>query len=502
MKAHTLLYYIIVILTLNSCIEDRYPRILEDVPLDQAVENGEGEASDIPILPSFSDPSYSVVSRGTGIFHDWYYDADHWTHAPFHTFAYLSGSGSDYTRLTTPQCLLNDQTTVLVDGQGNVKFCEGPAPSQLETYVERFYLGGSNHESKYSFYTFFCDDLTPTYDRTQNTLTARLTLDGTTDLIHSYAYHTDSLLKSTLTSLYADGASVKLREGNLDSYGNPNGERRYIYSGLSASRGINPIFHLHHLLCQFEFHIQGVPTVKEDVPESQWEAPFLNILFDQLSIQAPKDVTLTVAKDTWTEASYLQDLALPMPLLTSNAIGTYLPDIRYNNNIANSDYSRTHAPLYDYSTIGREWAEQFPADTYSFYRAGNDVRDSLCSMAWLLPPQSTYEVSLSGRRLNITPDGKHLMQIEGQYYYPIASKTTLSLRDEQGRPKAFEAGHKYTITIYIYGDGRISANVADLDSEQWTDENSDDPFQFGNDQDRAPRRQRPQKHNSKEHTRL
>ena len=68
---------------MTACINDRYPSISEIVPDPIEVNNDEKEAKEVPIYPTFANPSFNLVTRGTGVFEDWESDQAHWMSAPF-----------------------------------------------------------------------------------------------------------------------------------------------------------------------------------------------------------------------------------------------------------------------------------------------------------------------------------------------------------------------------------------------------------------------------------
>lgn len=446
MKKYTLyiLLYSIALTGMTACINDRYPSISEIVPDPIEVNNDEKEAKEVPIYPTFANPSFNLVTRGTGVFEDWESDQAHWMSAPFHIYAYWADpAGADYTKSAMPQCLLRGDTLRLVDAQGNVKFCRDTL------FVDRFYPE-AYPRNKYKFYTFFCDSLIPTIHESRTGITADLALDGSSDLIHSYAYHPDSVLDATLLSLpvYDDVFELLKSEG-----------QNLLYSTVAGSRNINPLFHLNHMLCRFDIYIQGAEGLNTDYS-------FLNMIIDEITMEAPKKVSLKVADNSWTEQTYKAELEANS-LLTYQDTIAYQPDM-FHSQIANTPYNQQKLG-YDYNQIRQDWEQLMGAQDTAYFHVGGTTEKKLCKTL-LLPPMTTYHLTMKGRALNIDANGKLTMNKDGKYYRDVVSESEMGLK-ENGLPVSFKAGTKYTLTIYVYSDGGLlSATVTGIDDKQWSDE--------------------------------
>ena len=445
MRKYTLyIIYSIILLGITACINDRYPSIYEQTPDPLTVNNGEDEANRIPILPTFANPSYKIVTRGSGTFNDWEEDSAHWMGAPFHTFAYWSAQGNtDYTKRAMPHCLLYNDTLKLIDAQGNVKFW------QDTSFVERYYPNEYSR-NRYKFFTFFCDSLVPTWHTSNTDVKASFTLDGASDVIHSFAYHSDSIINVTLEDLpFHDDIYEMLK----------NDKQKMLYTTIAGSRGINPLFHLNHMLCRFDINIQGTEGVNSDYS-------FLKMLIDELTLEAPKQVTLKVADDAWTEQSYEAEVKANT-LLTYEANATYHLNM-YHNRIQNTTYNRQKTG-FDYDNILREWEQVMGEQDTAYFYVGDVTKRNLCKTI-LLPPMMTYHLTMKGRAMSLSNDGKLVLNKDGRYYRDVTSESEISLR-EDGMTVPFKAGTKYTLTVYVYSDGgRISATITGIDDEQWSDE--------------------------------
>ena len=446
MKYTLYIIYSIVLLNIAACITDRYPPVKEDiVPLD-SIFSKEGETDSIPILPTFAPPTYNIITnptRGTGVFNGWEEDMEHWMTAPFHTYSYWSGTANtDYTKVSLPHCLLHEDTIKIVDAQGNVKFFENN--KQVYRIYPKDYL-----INKYAFFTFFCDKLTPVIYKTKDSITASLKLDGSSDLIHSYAYHSDSLYKATLASLPKDDI-WEILDADKE-------EKNLLYSTISGRGHINPLFHLNHLLTRFDILIKAVETKESDLS-------FLNMIVDGITIDAPKDVILKVAKDSWDEKSYETELTnntlLKFEKSSNDTI--YQLDMLHKL-IQSTNYNKGKGT--DYDNVRLDWEKKMGAQDTAYFYIGHTNTDTLCRPL-LVPPLPSYHLTMKGRALNIEADTLAL-NTDGKYYRDVVSETELILTDGE----KFKAGNKYTITIYVYNDGtKISAVITGLNDEQWRDE--------------------------------
>lgn len=431
-------------LSMAACINDHIPSIYEPVPPPLVVNNDEKEADLIPIYPTFANPSFTIATRGTGVFNSWEEDMEHWMKAPFHTYAYWSSAGkTDFTKRDSQYCLLRGDTLKIVDAQGNVKFYDDTIAN------DRFYPN-KYPTNKYKFYTFFCDSLIPTIHESKTGLTADLTLDGTSDLIHSYAYHPDSVFDAALSALpFYDDVYEKLKEKGQE----------LLYSTVAGSRGVNPLFHLNHMLCRFDIYIQGVEGLNTDYS-------FLNMLIDDITLDAPKQVTLKVADDSWTEQTYEAEVAANT-LLSTKGNATYQLDM-YHNHIQNTAYNQQKMG-YNYGQIRQDWEQLMGAQDTAYFHIGDISQHRLCKTI-LVPPMMGYHLVMRGRAMNITPTGDLALNKDGKYYRDVTSESELTLHDENGTFIPFKAGTKYTLTIYVYSDGgKISATVTGIDDEQWKD---------------------------------
>lgn len=426
-----------------ACIEERYPYIIEDVPEKSDVQSDEDGTGKVPIFPTFANSAYGIITRSTGVFEDWGTDSVHWMKVPFKVYAYWSSpTGSNYRATGLPYCLINGDTLKIVDVQGNVKFEHGTE------FIDRFYPA-EYPDNRYKFYTFYCDSLIPIINKTATTVTATMELDGTSDLIHSYAYHPDSVFDATLAALpFNDDVCKRLRETG----------QSLLYSTTAGSRAINPLFHLNHMLARFDIYIQGAEGLNTDYS-------FLNMLIDEITIDAPKQVTLKVADDSWTGQTYEAEVAAGT-LVSHTANDTYQLDI-LPKRIDNTSYNQSKLG-YDYGRIRKEWELQHGLQDTSYFHVCDTTERRLCKTV-LVPPMASYRLVMKGRAMNIAADGTLTPDKDGKYYRNVISEAELTLR-EGGAFLPFKAGTKYTLIIYVYNDGgRITATVTGIDEEQWAD---------------------------------
>ncbi|MBQ8968739.1 MAG: hypothetical protein IJ064_03270 [Bacteroidaceae bacterium] len=426
------------------------------------------ETPPVRILPSAGGQDFdvSIETRSTGPFERWSLDQAHWQAADFYTFALqtrntIGGVEAGELNFRTSDVMWN-QLMRIQDAQGNVRFYDNDAPTQE---VFRYY---SNWRARrYKFFTYHADDAVLSLNPSTDKITASLTINGHQDIMHGFAYHTDNELQALIDNM-PDGEN----KTNFTTTPESRGGREYLYSGMSGNRGIHPRFHLHHLLSRFDVQVQGMKGANE-------KYSFLQVLVDSVVIKAPARGTLTIADDQWTDSITYNQAVEAQNILTWGTDSTdYQLELIPHTTLTDGgclpgvDYSILQDSLQDLGIITSGMVYHQICDT---------LPTPLCQAALLPAAEEGVSIHVyyryifahwDGATRTWTVDAKSTNAATNQWQ----NSTRLMPRDTSGQPVRFKAGGQYTVLIKIYGPEEITATVAGLDEEQWTDENSDNPF--------------------------
>lgn len=462
--------------TYNEYYED------EHLPTDNVTNNEDDSTFTDEIIPTLSDPQYEIIkTRGTGPFDPYSRDKKHWLEAPFHAFALLTSNSRsraysvDYSKTDNVHRLLWDQAYYMDDALGNGHFYSDYVKDPSKE-VRKYY--NEHKDFRYKFFLFHSDDaelvLPPNmgdpFIPTDKKVSVELKLDGTQDLMHSFAYHTREEYNRAIAQLPNDATTALFLQGNQPA-GSPV-ENEYIYSGMSGNRGIHPIFKMNHLLTRFKIRVQGAKSSPES-PDN-----YLLVLIDSVKISAPTAGTLTIADDNWERDSYRAAvdagaLFTPKPESvdimksevehrpmknTGDTLGIdfSLLDDEYNSIILNDG-----TPLYDKDVNG------------AYHHVKTMKYSEYLSADFLLPPQQEYKMFWHGRVLHVRKeivDGKEVTHLglvppeqnnEAANFYRVEkSNRTVKLGlDENGTPQSFQPGMSYTINLFVYGDNEVKLVV-------------------------------------------
>ncbi len=374
----------------------------------------------VPILLSLTDPDYEILvpTRGSGVFDTWNNDREHWRKAEFHTFAYFSPNFFSKHASPRPEadyrnkeadgmyCLLYDDIMTLSDNGGGLRFKDGKTR----------YYSMAHQNYKYKFFTFYADDA---YNKgniqpDQKRVTMPVRIDGTQDILHGFAYHTEQELDKELD---------KIPSGDSESKVMTQHRQEMLYSTIAGHRGINPIFRIKHLLTRLNLKVRG--GTSHEISES-----YKSMIVTGISISSPTEGTLVIANDNWTESTYLNDWK--------------------NNQILIFDPKSNKDLKCKVKTEGHRHPEC--EDIPGFHISTDELQ--VVSEPLLVAPTSSYHLTIYTKR----------WEDDRTVSTPPAIHYDLVLSDGQGGSKPFEAGKEYTIHIYVYGEQDIKVAVADLPS--------------------------------------
>lgn len=406
-------------LLLTACSES-FPGLYAPTTPDNEYNSGEvtEDWSFVPILPSLSDVNYEVLtSRGTGVFEDWDTDKEHWKKADFHTFAFLTrnvfGGEANYTQHGNPSyCLLDD----VVMNIENDNFDLGYKDKVMRRYPQ------DRQNYKYRFYMYYADDAADPAALRYETrrVTVPVELDGTQDVMHSFAYHTAEEFDAVLRRLPSGNDESRI----ISQYG-----QELFYSTISGHRGINPIFHMKHLLSRIDVMIKGEKS-------SDGSDSYRKIIVKSIRIATPTQGTLVVADDNWTEESYLQAvknrqvLQMPVSDADMDTVDCHLVD-----------------KPHDYPLV-----EQFGG-----FHVSSTTPEKVAEPL-LLPPLDSYTLVIRFLFLDIN-SSTGLLQSQPKEF--VATYDNIRLAGSAGA-NGFEPGKSYTFRIYVYGMQDIQLKVVDL----------------------------------------
>ncbi len=240
-------------LCLAACSET-FPGIEAEV-VEKDYNSSEITEDRLPILVSYTDPNYMILTRGSGPFEDYAEDREHWKSAEFHVFAYKVPN--DVESKYDFSCRKDGQNGN--GGQGDMDYCllfdriarlksVSQSDSFEDDYValewkgdERFFYNSDHQDYKYNFYLTHVDDaLQGGWIATSDRVYGDLRLDGMQDIITSVARPGEKKKESL------QGEQYKALLENWDNL---------IYSTYAAHRGIQPQFDVIHNLVRLSFSV-------------------------------------------------------------------------------------------------------------------------------------------------------------------------------------------------------------------------------------------------------
>lgn len=453
MKKTTNIYTLLLcslLLLLTACKES-FPEIeYDDSYMNKELSTIEGSDSPTPIIPVFGDPQYSITTRGTGVFYDYNLDEDHWLNAEFRTFAFLTDNSfsrsdalgyADYASRDTLHTLLFNQKMKLLGGSGQVKFIDDKGVKQTK------YYNYNRQNWRYKFFTYYADNcaLDNTLAVSKDKVTIGIDIDGSQDVIHSFANHNEEQLAEAINKLPSEEYQQV-----MTNYG-----QEIIYSSVSGHHQIHPIFNANHLLSRLDFQICGATG-------NEGNEFYKSVIVRAIKIRSKHRGTLTIANDKWDADSYNADVENNQVLVFDNDMkNLYLQmDTIRANDAENGGWAElTDDPLYTYTDDDA----QFHITSTAVKKLGNPI---------LLPPADEYEVRMAIDFLDFKTDADGKISLNREPY--TLNDVVYNIRYQDlatGNYQPFLAGHAYTILISVYGPQEITAT---LNLKSWiTDDDGD-----------------------------
>ena len=85
--------------------------------------------------------------------------------------------------------------------------------------------------------------------------------------------------------------------------------------------------------------------------------------------------------------------------------------------------------LTQYDNILREWEQVMGEQDTAYFYVGDVTKRNLCKTI-LLPPMMTYHLTMKGRAMSLSNDGKLVLNKDGRYYRDVTSESEISLRED------------------------------------------------------------------------
>lgn len=476
---------IIGALLLTSCSQS-YDLLYEEVAEwdRNVVSPEEFDIHKVLILPTLSDPLYSIQkpadpSATRGAYGTWQTDKDHWVNTRFHTFGLLThndvGGSADYTLAQqqggsgSAACLW-DAPMGITDQQGHTAFYNTFDPTDPQSAPVNHYHNDDDKLYRYKFFLLGTDNRPVQFDRvSRDKIGCTMTLDGETDLIHGFAYHSDQQYDDAIEQLPDEPLSHTLREGGIN----------HLYNRLAGNRGLQPIYNANHLLCRFDIYVKGAFFGEE------MTFNFLDVFIDSVKIKTHDKIDITVADDSWERDTYISAAQAGRLIQTvGNAVrfpATIIPRPMQNNEftqeyadrIGHNDFTHLADEAQDYASKGLIVIPE------SSHWVGDNKPRLLCRKLLLppvLPDGENFVLDIKSRCIFTTKgaDGKtYLGRGPDADNKPIDlwmnydQTVVLPRVAKDGRPITYKAGSVYNVILSVYGKSKITLEVTI--GMQWED---------------------------------
>ena len=409
-----IIYTCLTIILLAGCKSD-YPYIeYEGNPGKVEFDNIE---SLIPIMTTMNSPLYENHTRGTGIFNN-EKDKDFYIYA-FYTPKGKDGVPQSIDYSMNPQeefhCLVDDPT-----GHG-LKARLSEISSALEWVDTMVYYNNTYPDYRYRFFAYHVDDAVDMEKMQPNRhldyVSYDIQIDGTQDLMCSCAQPTPEQL-AKIKSLASP--SNKDFINNLE---------KLTYSTQSAHRDLIPLFETKHQLAyiQFFLKVDSIVVIDSLGKEKKVIDPGVDSVFiENISIKnVPNTGEFIVAAED-----------------TSRLGVTFRPDKTTTLYMPVKDEEGNLMP-------GKEEGFDTPykPDTLTTIEVGD---------GFLLPEAERYNVLLRCKQLK-TDKNDDLKTLNYSQHFELVLP-----RDKNGNTCKFLSGHKYAVTIRIYGIRDIRLELEDI----------------------------------------
>lgn len=409
-----------------------YPGVHYD-EMDGSMIGSQETFDSIPILLTFNAPELTFTTRGLGPIDQNY---PRWAKekVTFYVFAFQApnfaapnASRIDY-RVTHAQdanmCLVDgtDDKPINVTGHGKAVVLgstgdnaslDGSLGWKAVDYPS--YYNNEHQDYKYHFFAYNIDDarmLSNTVQRTKDSITLELEVDGTQDLIYSVArpaYSEDEMKQMS-------GEDFKsIFERGIDNY---------VYSTMLGHRNIHPNFQMKHSMVRFNFNMKQGDNAAE------------NIYIEDIILYATRRGRFTVAHQDTTRLGFTA---------MGDTVAYHLPE-RIES--GDSDGSYTITPVIGAQAEGFLNEYSFALTDEDFMPVGTDI---------LLPPQLDYKLQLKCKQVLKFEDGRDEQDFFFSPIYTLSSPT-------KAQGETFKPGCLYTVNITVYGLQRITLQASGM---QW-----------------------------------
>ena len=429
-----IIYTCLTIILLAGCKSD-YPYIeYEGNPGKVEFDNIE---SLIPIMTTMNSPLYENHTRGTGIFNN-EKDKDFYIYA-FYTPKGKDGVPQSIDYSMNPQeefhCLVDDPT-----GHG-LKARLSEISSALEWVKDTMvYYNNTYPDYRYRFFAYHVDDsvdmekMQP--NRHHDYVSYDIQIDGTQDLMCSCAQPTPEQL-AKIKSLASP--SNKDFINNLE---------KLTYSTQSAHRDLLPLFETKHQLAYIQFFLKADSTTfinSSGDQEKRVDSGVDSVLVENISIKnVPyKGKFIVAAEDTSRLGidydNEKTDIYLPVKVKTDST-GQIIKDSVGRITVSRDEEGKVMAG----DPVGLN------------PRLKPKVEEQDLGMGFLLPEAERYYVLLKCKQLKTDKNGDLKTLNYSQQFELVLP------RDKNGNTCKFLSGHKYAVTIRIYGIRDIRLELEDL----------------------------------------
>lgn len=300
---------------------------------------------EVPIMVSYTDPSYNSFTKGLGAFDEGTEQGRQvWEKAVFYIYAFRSDDPLLDFAVTRSQ----DKETCLVDGS-----TETPADARMGrrarlnrdeasaffTWLdnEPLYYSSLYQTRPFNFFAYYIDDIEPQeFKRDTESIRFRFTLDGTQDILCAAARFTDQQLEQ------AD---------NLSNVNERDNVLNYRYSSYTGHRNFQPVFTFRHYLSRLNF--EAYPGGRDAT----------NIYIQSVKVKSQATGIMTVAAKDTTQVGVTFD-GTPVDFVLKEADGTPLLRDTYHVEMTPEDLAI--ADVYQRSKVrlGSGSLLSVPADTY------------------------------------------------------------------------------------------------------------------------------------------
>lgn len=445
-----------------------YEEVIENDP--NVVPPEEVDTRKVNILPTLSDPLYTIDADATrGPYGNYEEDRDHWLSTRFQCFglrtanvmggdanyrAALEGN-KDYAILWNQSLGLHDQHghTYFFDEDGKMVDCKYNIEDNLLRY--KFFLLGMDGKEV----DFQVED--------GNRLFTRVQLDGSNDILHSFAYHSDRQYADAVNQLPASDASKIFLEGGKD----------FLYNRLSGYLGMQPIFNMNHLMSRFDIYVKG--AIANETPRCD----FLKIVITDVKIKAHNNVDIIVADDSWERDEYLRQFnanELVRPVGEPNQC----PMPLVPNNMRNTEFTERYWHDMDFDTLAAEAEEVsqllgepvIPVGSHWMCKSTLDTLTQTVMMPPLPTENGQFAITVKYRYLftHWDPETKqHHLGINGLvdkkegFWEEFETVINIPTIDTGGYPVVYRGGKRYSLILTVYGKSTIRVEV--IQAMQWQD---------------------------------